>query len=347
MLDYKNVKIADEVIIVEKQENYRCWCYSWSHERGEKIRGEYYHQGYVVDAGNKKMLETALSWADTRAYNEEKDEWEDTYLPGIEHRYKNGQFEITLCDSADGSSQGGKLAFWNCIITCPDGKEFLVGINADILLELLLENTFVNGKCQNKVYLGRIAGKQVGAFTENMELFAQAQKDEAKRQANANGDSKYKPGDIVKTLTETQVYLGEVYCAGEEIPGEYWAEHKINIYNNPPVRHVFIDLEDNNELSKYIYDEGIKKTKPKRIVDGHIDLADTAYNYIVKLADQKIAECQKEKWQGDWIKDYNFRKLRLANTAEEAKQKQDEVIKSFTERYHGAYNSHVKIERID
>lgn len=347
MVDYKNVKIADEIIIVEKQEKYKCWIAKWAHERGEKIRGEGYHQGYIVDAGNKKMLESAMSWAETTSYNEEKGEWGNKKLEGIQHSYKNGQFEITLCDSADNSSQSGKLAFWNCIITCPDGKEFLVGINADILLELLLENTFVNGKCQNKVYLGRIAGKQVGAFTENMELFAQAQKDEAKRQANANGSSKYVPGDIVKTLTSSQVYLGEVYCGGEEIPGEYWAEHKIHIYNKPQVRYIFIDLDRDGEMEEYIYDEGIKKTKPKRIVDGHMNLNGTAYDYIVKLADQKIASCKKDSWQGDWIKDYEFRKLRLANTAEEAIQKQDKVIESFTKRYHSAYNSHVKIERID
>ena len=216
MTDYQNVKIANEIIIVEKQSAYQSWV-TW-----RKVKGQGLHQGYVVDAGNKKSLENAKHWAECREYDESLRptkapyNWDKYYasareIPGIEHKYPNGQFELTLCDSADGSSQGGKLSFWNCIITCPDGLEVLVGINADILLELLLKNTFIDGKCQSKVWLGRIKGTQVGAFTENMELYEQAQKDEASRQANAKADSKYVPGDIVKTLTGKDLYLGSVY----------------------------------------------------------------------------------------------------------------------------------------
>ena len=57
MTDYQNVKIANEIIIVEKPTPYRSWVY-W-----RKVKGQGLHQGYVVDAGNKKSLETAMKWA--------------------------------------------------------------------------------------------------------------------------------------------------------------------------------------------------------------------------------------------------------------------------------------------
>ena len=64
MDDYQNVKIANEIIIVEKPEEYRSWV-TW-----RKVKGQGMHQGYVVDAGNKKSLESALRWAECREYDE-------------------------------------------------------------------------------------------------------------------------------------------------------------------------------------------------------------------------------------------------------------------------------------
>ncbi len=299
-MDYKSIKIADEIILVEKQAAYRSWV-SW-----REVKGQGLHQAYVVDAGNKKMLESAHSWADDTVYDESLRpskapyNWDKYYasgkkVPGIDHTYQNGQFELTLCDSADNSSQGGKLAFWNCIIKCPDGKEFLVGINADILLELLVSNTFVNGTCQSKVWLGRIGGKQVGAFTENMPLYAQAQKDEAKRQEVKSAGNKYIPGDIVKSLKEKDLYLGSVYKYYEfEKPDwGYREKAKIIIYDKPKLVHIFRyyyynSWKTNKEELSDNYE--VKDTKPKRIIDGHVDLKESANEYVNKYINKKLKE---------------------------------------------------------
>lgn len=307
MSDYQNVKIANEIIIVEKPTPYRSWVY-W-----RKVKGQGLHQGYVVDAGNKKSLETAMKWAECREYDESLRptkapyNWDKYHAsvvihPGIEHKYQNGQFEITLCDSADSSSQGGKLAFWNCIIKCPDGKEFLVGINADILLELLVSNTFVNGTCQSKVWLGRIGGKQVGAFTENMPLYAQAQKDEASRQAAAKADSKYAPGDIVKTLTGKDLYLGSAYQYYSFESGWHYRDNYIVIYKKPRLVHVYRSYytgwnSDKEELSSYYQ---VKNTKVKRLVDGHASNFDLALDFIKKYNEKLLKEdkSKDEKWPG-------------------------------------------------
>lgn len=313
-MDYKSVKIADEVILVESQEGYKSWV-TW-----REVKGHGLHQAYVVDAGNKKMLESAKDWAQCITYDESlsdayydyrrehrgepdcdaeaKKIW-DKYqatrkcFEGVEHRYKNGQFELTLCDSANESSQGGKLSFWNCLIKCPDGREFLVGINADILLELLVSNTFVDGTCQSKVWLGRIGGKQVGAFTENMPLYAQAQKDEAKRQEAKKANDKYVPGDIVKTLKDKNLYIGSVYQY-YKIDKSDWRgrDYYLVIYDKPKLVHVFRNYwtpwhSNDEELSKY-YE--VRETKVKRIVDGHVDLDYTALDYIKKHTQEQLAE---------------------------------------------------------
>lgn len=339
MADYKSIKIAEEIIIVERQCEYRSWV-TW-----REVKGQGLHQGYVVDAGNKKMLATAMKWAEYHVYDESKRPTEAPYnwdayydsaviIPGIQHTYKNGFFEITLCDSADNSSQSGKLSFWNCIIKAPDGKEFLVGINADILLELLLANTFEQGKCKSKVYLGRIGGSQVGAFTPNMELYAQAQKDEQSRQENAKAGNKYVPGDIVKTLTETQVYLGEVYCLGELSASEGWYREpkKLITYKEPQKRYVFISYYD-NEISEYLNDYNIKKTKPKRVIAGHIDLSENAYDYIKKYAERDI----KKYPQSYYSDDYKLRIVQYTESLADVNNKVATMINTFRDEIYTNY----------
>ena len=117
-----------------------------------------YPQAYVVDAKNKKQLETATNWGNR--YNYEKDEKSGkivkTVIPPIIKTVKNDGFTIELLDSAKGSCQGGKVSFWNCIITKEyDDIKCVVGIDANLLLTLLLQNTFTNGKCENKVQFAR------------------------------------------------------------------------------------------------------------------------------------------------------------------------------------------------
>jgi len=338
MVDYQNVKIANEVILVEKAEPYRSWV-DW-----RKVKGQGLHQGYVVDANNKKMLETANNWAECREYDENLRpteapyDWDKYYksvkvIPGIEHKYQNGQFELTLCDSANNSSQSGKLSFWNCIIKCPDGLELLVGINADILLELLLKNTFIDGKCQSKVWLGRIKGNQVGAFTENMELYEQAQKDEASRQANAKADSKYNPGDVIQTLTEKDVYLGSVYKYYSFEGGWGYGDHYIVLYDKPKLvhvyRHYYTGWRDTEEQLTDYYE--VKNTKVKRLVVGHIDV-DPALKFIQNYNQKQHKEYLKR--DADGHSRYAWDTAKIAKQyGNEPTYNKEEVIKYLNDEY--------------
>ena len=338
-MDYQGIKIPDKIIIVEKQ-------YNWRYRDTDNIN---INQGYIVEAGNKKALESAMNWAEITAYDdsvlEGKNWWEvDKKLhekwratahevSGIQHEYENGHFSLCLKDAADRSSQGGKLSFWNCVIKCPDRKEFLIGINSEILLNLLLNNTFENGLCKNNIYLGRIKGNAVGAFTPNMPLFAQAQKDEAKRQEVKKANDKYIPGDIVKTLTGKDLYLGTVYQYYSFESGWHYRENYLVVYNKPKLVHIYRSYynnwHDEETLSEYY---NVKNTKVKRIIDGHIDLAGTALEYIKKYNNKRYKEELKKDADGKSRYAWGPAKVAI-QYGDCSEMNRDEIIKYLKEEY--------------
>lgn len=209
---YKGIKIEDEIIIVERKFN-----------NNES-------QGYIVSINNKNQLDSALHWAEHYdwVYDETGERVIDHYsyggkectsdtpgawpvykqekIFGVVHTYKNGQFKFSLLNSACSSSQGGKLSFWNCLITAPDNKEYIIGINSECLIQLLKNNTFINGICQANVWLGRIKNN-VGAFTENMEEFEQGKKDKILRETKKT--AKYDIGSVL--IPSNKVYCGKFY----------------------------------------------------------------------------------------------------------------------------------------
>ena len=309
-MDYKGIKIYNKIIIVEKTEVI---------EGGYKWEDRTVNQGYVVDPENKKMLDTALRWAKWTKYDksilggkyywhkEVTDDMRKAYdasekkIDGVVYEYDNGSFTISLSESANGSSQGGKLSFWNCVITAPDGNSFLVGINSELLLHLLMSTTFINGTCQEKVWLGRVGGNQVGVFTEAMEDFKQAKLDEEQRNAVKKASSKYIPGDIVVTLKEKQLYLGSVYRYYSFEQGYRYSDKYFVIYDKPKLVHIFRgfykDWNSNEEkLNNYCTETF---TKPKRIIDNHINLDTTAFEYLYKYNSDKIVTWEQECTKAD------------------------------------------------
>lgn len=250
---YKGIKIPQNIIIVEKLSN------------------EYsIHQGYVVDADNKDMLESAMEWAKCYRRKENDVAGYET-IEGIQHVFENGKFKISLKYAANGSSQGGKLSFWNCLITCPDNQQFLIGINSEFLIEFLLNNTVVNGVCDADIFFGRISGN-VGIFTKNMPSYKQFLEDESTRKLYTKKTSDYKPGDIVGTLTTESIYLGtaKTRFAAEYSYSKGWT---IRIYKKPHIMHLFKD-----RTYEWI-DERV--SKPKRTVIGHEDSFPTTQEAII------------------------------------------------------------------
>ena len=223
MSDYKGWKIPEKVIIVAKAQHH------YVYSSGEHVfTGEY--QGYVVDANNSDMLESAHRWADWTEHV--KDSWDpETHAyketiehPGIDYLFDNEGFTLQILDSANGSSQGGKLSFWNCKIT-KDDKSFIIGIHSDYLLDILLCNTFVNGKCETPLMFAR-SKSGVGMTTKDMPIYKEFLSDEEKRAKMKKGKTKKRiRGHLYSTLTGGEVYLGKFYRWYEPIyttGGYYW-----------------------------------------------------------------------------------------------------------------------------
>lgn len=206
--EYKGWKVPEKIIIVSKVHKI------WDYKLGRYSTDEDY-QGYVVDPGNKTQLESALNWAKWTEYRGEYNKETRRYDVQIEHEgevheFENDGFTLTLLESADGSSQGGKLSFWNCKVS-KDGKEFIVGIASDYLLEILLHNDFVKGVCQSTLSFARCKGG-VGMMNKSMPSYQQFLKDEELRNSMKKGKTKKRePGHLYSTLTGGDVYFSTFY----------------------------------------------------------------------------------------------------------------------------------------
>ena len=150
--------------------------------------------GYIVETGNKSQLKSAISWAGIN--------------PKIVETENEG-FSFEIISSAGGSSCGGKLSFWTCRIEKNGIEPFYVGINADLLVEMIRESTLINGKTQEKVFFARQGGN-LGVLHENMEEYRQFIKDQEFRKTIKAGKktSKWQAGWTYQTLTESDIMFG-------------------------------------------------------------------------------------------------------------------------------------------
>lgn len=156
-------------------------------------------QGYVVDPANKKQLDTAMRWAQRSSDKE----------PEV-IRTANKDFELTLYDCAGHSSQGGKLSFWNCKIE-KDEKSYIIGVNTNFLLSLMMHSTFVDGKCQSKLFFAKQAGNTC-LIHAGMQEYDEAMKNiQLKKKLNTKKTKNWQVGRNYVTATCNDLYFGEIY----------------------------------------------------------------------------------------------------------------------------------------
>lgn len=264
----KSIFIPEEIIIVENKSG----------------------QGYVVLPDKPKMLKSATYWATSYIYDYDiKDyaEREGTAVKfeGIVHKYKNGQFKLTLCESAANSWNGGKLSFWNCLITAPDNKEFLIGINQELLCNLLQSCTLVNGTVQQPVWLGR-QKNNTGVYTETMSDFIQAKEEIKIKEAFKSKTTKYVVGDIVGSPSKQLVYAGVVYKHYDMQTSYDYRIHgyvgELTKLKEPEVCHLFIPYVDDEITPDWTYCENIRNKKTPYAVTGHVDYtAEELYQMVI------------------------------------------------------------------
>ena len=297
-MDYQGYKLLDKIILVCRDKS--------EHEDSYRSRAEY--QAYLVDPSNKKQLESARSWARWTEYGPsyigEDGKWTRDYE--IEHKpvefeFDNKDFTLELRDCAGGSSQGGKLSFWNCIVT-RDDTVFMIGINSDMLLELLKNATFINGKCQSPLIFITQKGK-VGMTVEGSDTWQQCIKDkELKDTMKKTQTSKFSFGDRISTATIDEYYLGTITEYYKFDPGRnddfHYRSKGINFSDciitklkKPITYHLFKDSYNIISLKEVLAKQespiysyfSTKKTCPKRSITGKINMDCTEEEYKQEL----------------------------------------------------------------
>ena len=207
--DYIGWKMFDKVTIVAKQIT------TFNYETCETIYTDDY-QGFIVDIKNKKQLETAIRWGTKTNYHYEEVDGNrmctgSTNILPQQYTYDNKGFTLELSEAAEQSSQGGKLSFWNCWITAPDGKRFLIGIAANLLLDVLKNCDVKKGIVQEPLMFARCKGG-VGMLSESMKSYKDAVNDEYQRKNKSTGKTtKHKIGYVYETLTQKNLYAGDFY----------------------------------------------------------------------------------------------------------------------------------------
>lgn len=331
-MDYKGYKLINKIMLVcrdvaEKDD---------SHSYYDKYRDSY--QAYLVDPSNKKQLETARHWAKWTEYgpsfkNEETGRWDREYEithDPVEFEFDNNGFELELLDCAGGSSQGGKLSFWNCVVT-RDGNKFVIGINSDMLLELLKNAAFVNGKCQSPLIFITKSGK-VGMTVEGSETWQQCIKDrELKKEMQAKAVSKFSFGDKISTATIKEIYLGTLtqyykvetgdtryYYNRELDPRRYtvtklakpivyhltdsdWRYGSYDLKNFAKVSEVIEYYKDSDSI--YAYPD-LKKKCAKRAISGKLELDVTEEDFYKALVEKTY---DYESWENYCKQSYHHR----------------------------------------
>jgi hypothetical protein len=343
-MDYKGYKFIDTIMLVckDKKESSESWG-GW----GASVD---YYQAYLVDPANKKQLEAARHWASYTEYgpgnwNDEGKfvrEWELKHEP-VEFTFENKDFTLELLDCAGGSSQGGKLSFWNCIVT-KDGNRFKIGINSDMLLDLLKNAVFDKGLCKSPLVFITQKGK-VGMTVVGSDAYNNCIKDkELKDTVKAKATTKYNFGDKINTATLDEIYFGKLtkyysFDLGEQSGwgyGRYFDARRCTLTRlKEPIEYHLIDsdtyyvkynkqkYEKLSEVAEhynnYFYNAPILvEKKPKRAVSGSIELDITEEDFykqlLVKAYDVDSYMTQKkDEYHSRYTEDkyYNEKKTEL------------------------------------
>lgn len=205
---------------------------------------------YIADASDKKMCENAANWASIHQGHYENGKYiSDKPIEGNKDIYTNANFRLSFLSYAGNSTQGGKLSFWNCIITAPDNKQFMVGINSEMLLDVIKSSTIIGGNVQEEVVFARENGN-LGVLVKDSPAYQDAIDYEQKRaDINKKKTSKWKPGYSYNTLTESDVCVGSIK--------KYY---DIKVFRNT-LKFTKLDKPKNICIYGGIYKDNIKTTK--------------------------------------------------------------------------------------
>ena len=337
-MDYEGYKLVDKVIIFAKD-----------------IEADYL-PAFVADPLNKSQVKNAKEWASYKEYghyNKELNKFERSReIEGLQFNFDNSGFRLSLLDCAGHSSQGGKLSFWNCIIE-KESKKFKIGINTNLLLDVLKEGTFEKGVCKENVCFVSKNG-QTGVCIEKGEIYKHAIKDmQLKQNVKNQQTTHYKFGDCVRTVTLNEIYLGKMYKYYDVVTdkktccGGYHYTLKVIKLRNPKPIHIFsssANIKHIEDIFNKPYLISTKDKLTKRIIDNTstitVDITEHEFNDLFYKKLSTFDEYRKF----DYFKDYYTEELilydmlnsTLFGIADEFKEI-DEHTKELMDKYNFKY----------
>lgn len=229
-------------------------------------------KAYVADASDSSQLSTGHRWAGT-GYREET--------------LDNRGFKLRLMDSPGRSySQGGKLSFCMCEVIRDDSR-WEIGIDTEMLIEMLKMSTCINGEIQNELMFARRSGK-LGMIAMDSKFYEQAMTDKEIRE-KVSKTRKPKPGYLHEALTVKSVYMFDIRSFVSENrlfieskPDHYSYSMRRNIFtiplfeihDEPEIRHLYPEVPQFNnagfKLDDYINnDKGI--VSMQQVLSGNKD----------------------------------------------------------------------------
>lgn len=256
-----------------------------------------YQQAYLV-GDNKSSLDTAKRWASGRR---------SEIVEGNYEVYEtiNKDFTLKVFEEADGSSQGGKLSFWNCIVE-KEGKVFMLGIQARSLCNLIKATTCINGEVQGSVSFYRNPNGVLVASTDSITF----------HDKTAKKTSKWEVGKIYSTKSTDDICLGKV-----NVPFDYDYNSKtFNIdfnrwklaYHELHSLVRTIEKEDyDGGFSYRLYDTCDKYPSRYCTDDYGTEIVDKVHAYMnkrvdvdIKYIEDTIVDESKTKWR--YRSDYSY-----------------------------------------
>lgn len=196
-------------------------------------------KAYVADASDSSQLSTGHKWAGS-GYREVT--------------LDNRGFKLRLMDSPGRSySQGGKLSFCMCEVIRDDSR-WEIGIDTEMLIEMLKMSTCINGEIQNELMFARRSGK-LGMIAMDSKFYEQAMTDKEIRE-KVSRTRKPKPGYLHEALTVKSVYMFDIRSFISE--NRLFIESKPDHYSYSMRRNIFtiplIEIRDEPEI-RHLYPE--------------------------------------------------------------------------------------------
>lgn len=146
------------------------------------------------------------------------------------------------------NSSTGRRSYCMCTLS-KDGQSTDMPIDMDMMFDTLKESTCINGVFKEAMVLAKKA-EATAILHSGMAAYAEAMRDMslrdtvAKKGTTNKGKAQPIPGNLYKTITKEQVYLGNLYCWLSELPASYMTLEALELKEKSTCAYNLVDYDD-------------------------------------------------------------------------------------------------------